>query len=248
MNNRFYYQSVFKDHTPVASSTAAGDFHVLNLIDFRAYTWWQPASLPATVTTDAGVSVSCSYCVVYGHDLATNGCTLEVKGSTDNFVASDVLIDTITPTDDEPFVLQFTSTSYRYWRVAISGTTPPSLAVVALGEPLIVPSWITPGFDPTQREPRVINNTSKKGHPLGKDVAYEQWSQSLSFQLVTWAWVRSTWLPAWAAHLRGNPFVFAWDVVNYPDELRLVIIDGNSRTPHQPGELANLSIKLMGVV
>jgi len=243
---KLFYQSVFADHTPVASSTATG--HVLNLIDFRAYTWWAPVSVPATITTDAGAGVSVDYCVVYGHDLFTNGCTLQVRASTDNFVGSDVLQATITPTNDEPFLLEFASASFRYWRVTITGTTPPNLAIVSLGSTLTVPAYMVPGFDPIGRRPKVTNNQSRGGHPLGKVIEYEAWAQSATFELLTWAWIRSAWLPAWEAHLRGSPFVFAWETDTYDDELRLVIIDGPFSTPHQAGGYINLTIRLEGVV
>jgi len=50
---KFFYDNRFDDATPVASSTAAGDFNVLNLRDWRPFTFWKPSAMPATVTGDA---------------------------------------------------------------------------------------------------------------------------------------------------------------------------------------------------
>src|SRR3954464_7747325 len=100
---KFLYDNRFNDAVPVASTTAAGDFNVLNLLDFRPYTWWKPTALPATVTIDSGSAKAADFAMIYGHDLFTQGATLEIRKSTDNFAANDVLVATKTPTSNDPF-------------------------------------------------------------------------------------------------------------------------------------------------
>jgi hypothetical protein len=89
---KFLYDNRLNDGTPVASTTAAGNFNVLNLRDWRPFTWWKPVSLPATVTVDSGVARPADYALIYGHDLHDAQVAVEIRGSTDNFVASDVLV------------------------------------------------------------------------------------------------------------------------------------------------------------
>ena len=243
---RVFHDNRLDDATPAASTTATG-FDVLNLRDWRPYTEWQPTALPATVTVDCGSAKAADYAFIWGHDLFTQGATLEIRGSTDNFAASDVLVDSLTPTSDDPFLLEWTSTSYRYWRINITGTTVPTLGIAAIGAALEIPAYLREGFDPIGTEPKGIFNRSVAGMPLGRSIQYEDWSQSLTFDNLSWAWIRSTWEPAWAAHLRGEPFGFAWNSTTYPTEIALVTAKAGSKTPHKSGSYADLQLDLTGL-
>lgn len=235
------------DGTPVASTTATG-FNVLNLRDFRPYTWWKPTALPATVTVDCASAKACDYWGVYGHDLATQGATIALRASTDNFAASDVLVDSYTPTTDRAFVRYFNSASYRYWRFVITGTTMPAIAIATAGAALDVPSYMTEGFDPIGRKVVGVSNRSMDGHPLGRTVKFEQWEESLKFQLVSWSWLRNSFEAAWSAHLRNEPFLFVWDPIGHPGEIFLLMVKDQFKAPHSPGSLCNLSFDVVGVV
>lgn len=243
----FLYENRFKDATPAASTTAAG-FSVLNLRDWRPYTWWKPTALPATVTVDCASAKAADYAVVWGHDLFTQGATFEVRGSTDNFAASDVSVATKTPTSDDPFVLTWTSVSYRYWRIRITGTTMPSLAIAVVGAKLEVPVGLAYGFQPRGRKIHGDFNQTNKGHPLGKAIDFEEWKRSLNFKLLASSWIRNSWEPAWKAHLRSSPFVFAWDVGNYPGDIYLVVAGDGYDDPGVTPTLSDLSLDVSGVV
>lgn len=240
------YDNRFKDATPAASTTAAG-YNVLNLRDWRPYTWWKPTALPATVTVDCGSAKAADYAVVWGHDLFTQGATVEIRGSTDNFSASDVLLSSKTPTDNLPFLLQFNSASYRYWRIRITGTTMPSLAIVAIGAALVMPEPLEYGFDPLKRTIKGQTNRSESGHPLGKIIVSEVWGATLAFNSVLQSWIRSTFLPAWKAHLRGNPFVFAWDAGDHATEIYLVQAGDTLNASHHMPTRANIGFDVQGV-
>lgn len=243
----FYYDNRFADAVPVASSTAAGDFNVLNLNDWAPFTWWRPAAMPATVTEDCGSAKETNYCVVYGHDLYTQGATFELRASTDNFSASDVLVATKTPTTNKAFLLQFATVSYRYWRYRLTGASAPSMAIAAAGKALAMPRRPRAGFDPIGREPKMQDNRSGEGHPLSKMIDYEEWAEKLSLRNLDGAWVRANFVPAWEAHLRGNPFVFAWDPTDHADELYLATMKAGFKSAHQEA-VVNLDFDLRGVV
>jgi len=241
------YDNRLADAIPVASSTASGA--AINLTDFRPYTNWKPATLPATITVDCGVEKSVDYLAMFNHDLFSNGCAVEVRGSTDNFVSSNVLVATLTPASDAPSILNFTSASYRYWRLAISGTTQPTLSIASLGVGLEFPTGLPYGsFDALSRKVFAQVNISVEGLPLGKAVMFEQWRQALRFSVVATAWIRSALIPAWTAHLRDKPFLFAHDMTNYPSEIRLVQTDGNFGAPSETAVYSTLSLSLKGLV
>lgn len=249
------YPTIFHDNrladaTVVASTTASGaEYAAANLVDWRPYTWWKPTALPATLTTDCATAKAADYALVYGHTLFTAGCTVEVRGSTDNFGASNVLVASLTPTSDSPFLITFGSVSYRYWRLRITGAaTMPALAIVAIGARMELPTWLPQPFDPLGRKIDGQSNKNENGQPLGRSIDFEGWKQSIRLERVTWAWVRTTWLPAWRAHLRSTPFVFAWETSLYPEDVKLVTAGEDFKTPHYSGSTCDLQFDMTGVV
>jgi len=244
---KILYDSRLADIALVASSVAAG-FDVQNIIDFRPYTWFRPNAMPATITANLATAGGADYCFVYGHDMATQGTTFEVRGSTDNFATVDLLVATITPTNNKPFLLTFTSVNYNDFRINLTGATTPSIAIIALGEALTLPRRLLQGFDPLGRKALGQINVSAKGHPLGKVFEFEQWNETLNFNNITWDWLRNNFVPAWNTQLRGAPFGWAWDPVNHADEVYLVESNGEFSTPHNQGTFASLSMDISGVV
>ena len=241
------YESRLNDATPAASTTAAG-YDVLNLRDGRPYTFWQPTAIPATVTVDCATTKAADYCVIYSHNLGTKGCVVEVRKSTDNFAANDVLVATATPTDDKPLLILFTSTTSRYWRLKFTTGTVPTLAIAMLGNRLEVPAGITEGFDPVGRTVKSQYNRSNAGNPLGKVIQYREWKERLRFELLTWDWVRTTFKPAAEAWLESDPWLFSWNPDTYPKETYLVAIDGQWDTPHRAGTYCDLAIPVTGLM
>ncbi|HKQ24084.1 MAG TPA: hypothetical protein VJT81_06545 [Burkholderiales bacterium] len=242
------YENRLRDAVPVASSTAAG-FDVLNLRDLRDYTFWKPSAIPATVTVDCLTSKSADYLAVYGHDLFTTGCTIEVRKSTDNFVANDVLVATHTPTDNQPILVMFTSTASRYWRIRVLTGTAPSIAIALVGIRLEIPAGVREGFDPIGRELVGQMNRSNAGRALGRVLNWRRWKTTLHFELVTWTWVRDTWKVAAEAWLESEPWLFCWHPDTYPKETRHISMDDAGwDTQHRAGSYCDLVVPVTGVM
>lgn len=238
------YDSRLKDGVPVASGTAAGAFDVANLTDWRPFTWWKPDAMPGTVTVDAGVAAAVNYWAVWGHDLGTQGATIELRKSSDNFGGNDVLIDSFTPTDDDPFARYVATADERYWRFRLTGATAPSLAIAAMGVLFEFPEYLEQGFDPLGAEPMGGFNRAVKGAPLGRSSDYELWSQELEFRQISRNWIRDSFKPAWDAHLKSDPFIFAWDRGGHAGELYLAVAAGGIAAPHRGGVKADLSFRI----
>ena len=97
------------------------------------------------------------------------------------------------------------------------------------------------------RTPRGVSNKSVKGWPLGRVVEYEEFKEPLTFQFVTWTWVREMWLPVWREHLKDSPFVLTWEKTTYQNELHLVEATAGFETPHRSGQWATLSLSVQGL-
>lgn len=248
MKPRIFYDNRFDDGAIVATAAATGTAGE-NIADWRPYTWYRPTGLPATLTVDCGSARAADYAAVYGHTLFTAGCGIEVRGSTDNFNASDVLIASSVPTSNGPILLQFNSVSYRYWRLRITGAAVmPAIAIAAIGQRMELPGFLGLDFDPTRRSIRAQSNTNLDGQPLGKVIEHTQQKRTLTLRMVTPAWIRNTFLPAWREHLRSAPFLLAWNAVLDPTNVVLAVAEDELRTPHNPGGLADLSFDIVNTV
>lgn len=239
---KFLYDSRFDDATPVASSTAAGDYAVANLTDWRPYTWWKPAAAPSTVTVDSGSAKSRDYLLVYG-----DAGTYEARGSTDNFGASDVLLGTLTLAKTGLGLVTFAPQAHRYTRLKIAAGTP-ALAIAAIGAALVSPVYLDGQFDPTGRTAQGEANRNENGQPLGRAIDYEQWAEQILLKNVSWSWIDGIFLPAWEAHLRSTPFGFAWEADAYPDQVRLVVADDKLDTPRRAGSYGDVGFGVSGVL
>ena len=239
---RFLYDNRFSDATPVASSTAAGDFNVLNLRDFRPFTWWKPASIPATVTVDSGSAKARDYFLIYAE-----AGTYEARGSTDNFSASNVLLATIVLTATGLALAVFNSASYRYTRLTIPSGSPPAVAIAVIGAALEAPVFFDGSFSPIDRKVHGHTNRNENGHALGRIVEFESWESDILLKNVAWSWARDTFVPAWKASLRGSPFGFVWDSDLYPGDVRLVAAGEKLSVPHRAGSLCDVEIDVEGV-
>ncbi|MFZ5530289.1 MAG: hypothetical protein ACOY4U_04465 [Pseudomonadota bacterium] len=245
INPILMFDSRFDDGTPVASSTAAG-FDVLNLRDRRNYTWYKPGSLPATAIVDCGIDKAADCLAVYGHDLGSKGCTIEARGSTDNFSASDVLLASATPANDKPFLVQFNSAPYRSWGVRITGPAAPSMAIVMLGAALVFPQPVENGFDPIG--PDLLGNidVARNGNPIGRTIEHQSWKQKLRFPDLAESWVRANWVTNWS-RIRDKPVLFAWDSQYHPEDIYLAVLGNGFDAPYKAGARTDLGFELSGL-
>lgn len=242
---KLLYDNRFADAAIVGTTPATG-FALANVADWRAYTWYKPASLPAEFHVDCGSAKATDYGAVYGHNLGSKGCTVYFFGSNNAGFSPNTLLGSLAPTDDDPFVITWASQSFRYYQCQIQGGTAPSLAVVSMGAAFAMPRPLSRGFDPLGRTVQGVVNRSEKGHPLGRAVEFEEWAAQLDFSLLSPTWIRNTWLPAWRNHLRGRPFLFAWDPGDHADEVRLVTA-GDSFRSATSGAYCSLSFSISGL-
>ncbi len=242
------HENRLDDAAPVASTTAAG-YDVLNLRDFRPYTLWKPTALPATVTVDCGSAKAADYAAVYNHTLGTCGCTLEIRGSTDNFSASNVLVASQAFTDDLPRVIPFSSVSYRYWRLRITGgATMPEIAIAAIGLKLEMPQEMMEPFGVRSRELHGAVNRSQSGHPLGNLALWREVELELAWNFLSRSFVRDTFLAAWEVHLEKEPFLFAWEPTTYPKEVWLLSAASKLEAPDRAGGRQDIKFQARGAL
>ena len=263
--SRMLYDNLLAKGVVTASSTDTG-FSVDNLKDFRPFTFWKPA--PGASVAEIVVDLSeenpiptANYLAIYNHSIYSKRETpgtpqlilqAAMNPQFDPMLPTTVTLVDVPVTSDDTFLFLFTPPAIPspYWRLTIQGmdpSNPPEMAIVAFGSVLEIPTTPREGFDPIGRQVEGITNTSMKGHPIGKVIEWESWKQSVTFELLTWNYVRNDFLPAWTAHLSGKPFLFVWDFEDRPKEIFLVNAGDAFSTPHRAGQLTELRIDLSGV-
>ncbi|XAI95666.1 hypothetical protein [Microcystis phage Mae-JY22] len=246
---KLLYDNRFADGVITSPGTATGNYAPENVRDWRGYTWWKGNAAGSWVQVDCGVAKAADYLAVYGHDIFSRSGLVHAMGADDAAFTVNVTIpvNSYSPASDAPFVRQFSSVARRHWRFYVQGASQaPAVAVVAIGAALTMPRPLSRGFDPLGRTVQGVVNRSEKGHPLGRAVEFEEWTAQLDFSLLSPTWIRNTWLPAWRTHLRGRPFLFAWDPGDHADEVRLVTA-GDSFRSATSGAYCSLSFSVSGL-
>jgi hypothetical protein len=119
-NVRFIYGH-FTDKKAASASTETTGFPAENAVDMDRSTYWlaQVEAAPQ-ITVDLGAATTVTGLGVCNHNFKTMidaSYGLLLKGSTDNFVASNDLLENITPTNDDDYYQDGFSHNYRYFRI-----------------------------------------------------------------------------------------------------------------------------------
>lgn len=230
MNPIILYDNRFNDGAPTATDTAAG-FSVLNIRDYRTYTFWRAASAGTKfITIDCGSAKSADCLAIIGHNLRTANATVSVESSPDN-VTWTVRLAGFTPSSDKAFLRIFTSASARYWRIRIvTASIAPQLAVTMLGVMLTFPYPPDAPYVPYSEGIEVESSRGKTGHLLGNIINFKSINISARFSNLTRDWVMNNFKPFWDNHASDlNPFFYAWDIDVYPEMVFYVSVDDGSR-------------------
>lgn len=208
----------FKDGALTATDTAAG-YDVMNVIDYRTYTFWKAASAGTKyITVDCGSDKSADSLGIIGHNLKTANATVSIESSPDNAVWTERLAG-FTPTSDKAFVKLFTQATARYWRLKlIAASTAPYLAAVLLGNKLQFPFPPDTPYVPYKESVEAESKRSKKGHLLGSVVEFKTIEITARFSHIERTWVENSFKSFWDGHASDmKPFFYAWDLDAYPD-------------------------------
>lgn len=214
----FFFEDKVAEASTVTASSEATDFDVERLNVFTPQVRWRATGdTSETVTIDLGAAEELDCAALVGHNF-TSGVTLTIRGSTDNFSASDVSVATLTYRAGIIFGT-WTAVSYRYWRLVIADASNPD-TYVELGRFLIgskhQPSQgFVPGGSSGEQDPSRIH-VAMNGVETSVTRPRRE-TRSETFPLFT-----TTEHDAWVTFRdyvgTSKPFVVAWDPDNRPNE------------------------------
>lgn len=131
-----------------ASAGSDVDFPLTNLQDRRHSTQWKSGGTTdnQTLTMDSSAPRAVDTVLIANHNLAATGITsLEVRYSTDNFVADDQLAVSITSFTGDPIHSSNTEQNKRYWRLKFVKGGPlivaPQIGMIFIGKVVTLPRY-----------------------------------------------------------------------------------------------------------
>ena len=215
---RIGYKSIATTSNVTASTAAAG-FPASGAVNSLTYESWRPETLPATWTVDAGASVDSDYVGIGNHSFAIDRCSIQVQYSTDDITW--VTFKELSPgTGDALMFVSESTITARYWRINITGTTPPTVGVIYIGEALAMQRGIYGGHAPItlSRTSKTIGNISDGGNILGVTKIRTGNQSSYEFKNLSAQWYRYYFDP-FAKLMTTRGFFVAWNPREFPFEV-----------------------------
>lgn len=163
------WDNIMSQGTITASTTDATTV-ATNVGTETTFDYWKPTALPAWSKVDAGSAKTVDSFAIVAHNLGSSGSTIILQYSTDNSTWNNTL--TVVPTDDTPILGIITSVSARYWRVYITGSTIPYIGIISIGQRLVLPGGVKPGYTPIWQAQKVelLQSKSLGGQFLGNRI------------------------------------------------------------------------------
>jgi hypothetical protein len=211
------FNNVFEQGIVTVSSETPDGFGA-NALEDTTFDFWRPASVPAQITVDAGVPVSCDCLGIAAHDLGMSGSIVRVQSSDDNATWTNRL--SFSPLTDQTIIGIFALVTARYWRVRIEGFVA-SIGVIKLGRRVIIPTGVLSGHTAINHSHNVelLTNTSIKGQFLGNRIERIGASASINFGLIETDFVENQ-LATFERHYNsGRTFFFASSPFKYPKDI-----------------------------
>jgi len=247
---RIGYKNHYRDGT-VTASTEQTDYPVdLSYDSFTDTAWIGSTSVTEWWVRVSKAGATADYCglLMYGDNplSAPSGITVKLQSSDDSGSTWDDVTDPVLPTD-RVVVFLFDSESHDDWRIHFSGTVPPQVADVSLGEVMTMPVGFMSGFEPPKqaRNNMITNNSTDLGHLAGRSLIRKGIETQLQFNMLSESFVRTEWEP-FIDHAELRPWYIVWSPVNWPNESALVWTDREIKPPKYRNNYMDVQLRVKG--
>ncbi len=240
MNPIILFDNRFQDGTPVATDTASG-FDVLNIRDYRAYSFWKAASQGTKeIIINCGISKPADALGIVGHNLASVGASISVEISANGADWTEVLAP-FYPWSNRAQLRLFTQVSGKYWKLKLAGcTAAPYLGEALIGLKIQFPYPPDGPYTPYTEEVEVDTAKSKTGNILGSVIRhhpiqiaprFSNFLRTFAFGPGTGGWGEFPWGQGpwgsewtlkdfWEQHASLMlPFFWVWDLSIFPQDI-----------------------------
>lgn len=190
-------------------SSQQPDFTKENATDTLSYTFWRPASLPATLEVSAAGAQYIDYFALASHTLGSSNCTFNIEYF--NGVAWVIIAAQISPVTDRVIFKAFNKIYTNRVRLNILSGGIPSVGVLNVGKAFVFQRSVFIGHSPIVLNPsqEFAQNISELDFDLGRSYARKGSATSLSVRNLKPDWIRKELYPL-AEKMITKPFFFCW--------------------------------------
>jgi len=213
---RIFYPNLIDSASVITgSSQASSDLSASNVAQEHPSKVWRTATSVATetVTFDLGSSIAATAAIIYAHTLTGSDSAIQIRKSTDNFAANDVLVASFTYASSKMLVL-FSSASSRYWRITFTKSAAGvsrDIGRVFIGNYVTIPLQAD-GFEispvdmsQTERSEGLQMYSARRGQYRSAKLSMEAISQSEAALLKTFCETVGTFTPFFIVADEGLP-------------------------------------------
>lgn len=150
--------------------------------------------------------------------------TILRNGSPSSTIVMRTIGNAVAPADDTPIMFLDESEVARYVQLRLTGSVIPRIAVIYMGEALVMERKNTgSGFTPVNLSRQTVLNRSlsRSGQFLGQGFRRNGVVGSASFLYLDPAWYRTSFDP-FVQHARRYPYFFGWCPEEHPEEIGYV--------------------------
>jgi hypothetical protein len=233
-----------------ADSSAAG-YPVTNLANPSTTNWWLSDITDEQVILISSPDGDIDYVAFADHNFGTSGTSLVIEGQTGDSAPDFDVLAGVDPATDAPLLIRIPKASYIAIRVRLlPDAVAPSAAVLFVGELIIVPTGIPPGYTPLEhgRDVDLVGGRSESGEFLGNIVTGSSLSSATQLRLLPKDWYEAEMRAFVRAANFGDPFFFAWSPVLRPNEVGYCWFDGSAKPViSQSDGSIDISLPLRGI-
>jgi len=217
----------------LAADSEADTYPVTNLANPATTNRWLSGSTAEQLVTVSGLEGEVDYVAIARHNFGSAGVTVSVEGKISGG-SWEELFPGVLPGDDSPMMLRIASDFYTDVRLRlIPQDDPPFAAVLYVGQALVMLRPMQPGFTPIgdAKSHNLVGGWSQSGEMLGSIIDGSMSSNSASFILIDVEWYRETMRPFVLAANLGEPFFFAWNPEDQPNDVAYCVASSGEVQP-----------------
>lgn len=203
----------------LSSSGVASGYPAINAVrDAGTASSWKPSAAGGYIQVDLGAASRVDTVGIAAHNLATNGASVVLRGSSNGTSWTDIVSHS--PLTDDDIILYFQSANYRYYRVVILGAVA-NIGVAFAGEKLAFPHSPLAGYKPLHHSRKYSKKFTETlgGHLIQNYVTAGAADTSVDLWLLSRPWVNSVMRGFEIHYAQGGTFFYAGQPLTDPMDI-----------------------------
>lgn len=208
----------------VSSTDSNPNYNKANLYDYRPYTYWKADnSDEQAIEIIFPTAKSITAVAIIAHDL--DGTILSLKKVVDEIETN---IITWTQNGNGIILKTFSPQTATSFKLYMSNAGGKKIGVMMLGNYITFPFPPNKPYAPYEEAIVAENAITEGGYLLGTVIKYYPISINANFDYVPVTWVNTYFIPFWQFAKTLRPFIYAWNLSDYPNDVFYVWIKPDS--------------------